>query len=714
MTVSQFYPLPVSDIRERYYPNLTNQTYLDHAGTTIYSSLTLDKIHEALSKTLLANPHSLSSASRDTAGLVEETRCKILNIFHADPAEYDIVFTLNATHAIKIAGSLVRDAAKNAFNYYYNINCHTSLIGLRALAAKYSTFDDISSFKPIEHKEGEKLPKLNLVSWTGQSNFNGQKFPLSWCKQFRGQLDNCYTLFDASALATSDPPDLSDSRNSPDFVVLSFYKIFGLPDIGALILKRSTAQKLVDKRVYFGGGTIEALTVEEPFCRRSSQLHQSLEDGTIPIHAILELSLAIDSHLQIYGSFENVHMHTDKIREYAVSKLKQLKFESTGGKMLQIYDWPGAQHGPVIAFSLLSSSGEPVGYYGFGKLASARDISLRTGTLCNIGGVQKFLDRTNEEIKADYEKGHRCGDILDIIDGKPTGVIRVSFGAMTMISEIDTLISFIKEYMEDRSPADGEIIAGKTHELVVKGLMVYPIKSCPGYQIPEGKKWKLTENGFEWDRAFVLLDLMTQKPLLLKNNPRMALLSCRVDPESQMIHVRDRTSKSKVSFSVNLANYTTRQMGDFQAILDRRIVDFFSQHMKIGCTLAQLTTEKQMQNKTAFLLVNERSMRQVSNDDSLISRFRANIVVDSVSPYIEDKLSVLTDTDSGVSLRKVCKCDRCYMITVSDKGSRDTSLLVKLSKERKERGKVYFGVNLDVEDVGDNFLRIGDRIVGKE
>lgn len=54
------------------------------------------------------------------------------------------------------------------------------------------------------------------------------------------------------------------------------------------------------------------------------------------------------------------------------------------------------------------------------------------------------------------------------------------------------------------------------------------------------------------------------------------------------------------------------------------------------------------------------------------------------------------------------------MITVSDKGSRDTSLLVKLSKERKERGKVYFGVNLDVEDVGDNFLRIGDRIVGKE
>ncbi|EIF45201.1 molybdenum cofactor sulfurase protein [Brettanomyces bruxellensis AWRI1499] len=267
-------------------------------------------------------------------------------------------FSLNATHAIKIAASLVQDAAENSFNYYYNINCHTSLIGLRTLAAKYATFDDISSFEPVEDKDG-KHPALNFVSWTGQSNFNGQKFPLGWCKELRRRLDHCYTLYDASALSTSDPPDLSDANNSPDFVVMSFYKIFGMPDIGALILRRSTAKKLVEKRRYFGGGTIDALTIEEPFCRRSKQLHQSLEDGTIPIHAILELSVAIDSHYQIFGSFNSIRLHTDEIRKYAIGKLKQLKYGETGRSMLQIYDWPGAKHGPIIAFSLLSPAGDP-------------------------------------------------------------------------------------------------------------------------------------------------------------------------------------------------------------------------------------------------------------------------------------------------------------------------------------------------------------------
>lgn len=713
MTISEFYPLPVSEIREKYYPNLANQTYLDHAGTTVYSSLTLDKIHEVLSKTLLANPHSLSSASRDTASLVEETRYKILSIFHADPAEYDIVFSLNATHAIKIAASLIQDAAENSFNYYYNINCHTSLIGLRTLAAKYATFDDISSFEPVEDKDGNH-PALNFVSWTGQSNFNGQKFPLGWCKEFRRRLDHCYTLYDASALSTSDPPDLSDANSSPDFVVMSFYKIFGMPDIGALILRRSTAKQLVEKRRYFGGGTIDALTIEEPFCRRSKQLHQSLEDGTIPVHAILELSVAIDSHYQIFGSFNSIRLHTDEIRKYAICKLKQLKYGNTGRRMLQIYDWPGAKHGPIIAFSLLSPAGDPIGYYGFGKLASARNISLRTGTLCNIGGIQKFLDRTNEDIRQDYEKGHKCGDILDIIDGKPTGVIRVSFGAMTMISEIDTLVKFITEYLKDSNLNIEEGNSGEKQELVVKSLTVYPIKSCPGYRIPEGRKWKLTKHGFEFDRSFVLLDLLTQKPLLLKNNPRMALLDCRVDPEKHMLYVRDKRGGNKLWVSTKIRRYKTKQMGDFIAISERKMVKFFSDVMSIGCTLAGFVTEKQMQNKTAFLLVNERSMRQVSKDDSLISRFRANIVVDSAHPYIEDKLSVLTDMDSGVVLKKRCKCDRCYMITVSDKGSRDPSLLVELSKERKQKGKVYFGVNIDVENVGYRYMRVGDRIVGEE
>jgi selenocysteine lyase/cysteine desulfurase len=63
-----------------------------------------------------------------------------------------------------------------------------------------------------------------------------------------------YTLLDAAALATTAPLDLSDAATAPDFTAISFYKIFGFPNIGALIVRKASAHVLNNRR-YFGGGT---------------------------------------------------------------------------------------------------------------------------------------------------------------------------------------------------------------------------------------------------------------------------------------------------------------------------------------------------------------------------------------------------------------------------------------------------------------------------
>lgn len=61
-------------------------------------------------------------------------------------------------------------------------------------------------------------------------------------------------LLDAASLVSTSPLDLSLYK--PDFVTISFYKIFGYPTgLGALIVKNSSSH-LLSERKYFGGGTV--------------------------------------------------------------------------------------------------------------------------------------------------------------------------------------------------------------------------------------------------------------------------------------------------------------------------------------------------------------------------------------------------------------------------------------------------------------------------
>lgn len=42
------------------------------------------------------------------------------------------------------------------------------------------------------------------------------------------------------------------------------------------------------------------------------------------------------------------------------------------------------------------------------------------------------------------QAGHVCGDMKDVIDGKPTGAIRMSVGYMTSRRELDSLLRLIR------------------------------------------------------------------------------------------------------------------------------------------------------------------------------------------------------------------------------------------------------------------------------
>lgn len=83
-------------------------------------------------------------------------------------------------------------------------------------------------------------------------------------------------------------------------------------------------------------------------------------------------------------------------------------------------------------------------------MASLYNIHLRTGCFCNTGACQKFLNLSNKQVKDNLSAGHVCGDDVDLIDGKPTGSVRISFGYVSNFADARKFLNFIKECFLER------------------------------------------------------------------------------------------------------------------------------------------------------------------------------------------------------------------------------------------------------------------------
>ena len=70
----------------------------------------------------------------------------------------------------------------------------------------------------------------------------------------------------------------------PDFVCVSFYKLFGYPTgLGALLARRDSLKILAEGKTYFGGGTVEMHLVDKPRHQpRTAFPEEYFEDGTLP------------------------------------------------------------------------------------------------------------------------------------------------------------------------------------------------------------------------------------------------------------------------------------------------------------------------------------------------------------------------------------------------------------------------------------------------
>lgn len=558
-------------LRATEFARIGDAVYLDHAGATLHSERQLSDVMALLNGNLYGNPHSQNESSTRASDGLRRAREVTLRHFNTSAQQYDIIFTANATAALKLVGESFPWSDSSEFAY--TVQNHNSVLGIREYAAEHG-----AQFSALEYdalltqltetqagntvsrsssiSQGEK-PTHSLFAFPGECNFSGQKLDLRLIDLFHSgrsgraaSTGEWCVLLDAAKLAATSSFDLS--KYPVDFMCISFYKMFGYPTgLGALLVRRDRAPLL--RRTYFGGGTVGAAISDQRFHVLRAETDGRFEDGTVSFLSIAALPVGF-AQLRRLG-MDNISEHTHALAVYTHDAMAALCHSDQGADepVVKFYGYSAdpSKHGSVLNFNLLrpaSSGGGFVGYREVEKLASIHGIHLRTGGFCNPGASQAYLQLSHAQVKEHVERGHVCWDDHDLIDGVPTGSIRISFGYMNKLSDAKRFVAFIAKYfvakpvqpeaarVQQTTPAGG-CIAGS--EISVSQVRVYPIKSCAAMEV---QTWPIGPNGLLYDREWVVVD-STGAALSLKNEARLTLIKPSIDISRGLLTIRLEESR---------------------------------------------------------------------------------------------------------------------------------------------------------------------------
>jgi len=115
---------------------------------------------------------------------------------------------------------------------------------------------------------------------------------------------------------------------------------------------RKDSGHILQWRKYFGGGTVDmVLCVQAAWHARKDyttddhyELHDQLEDGTLPFHSIIALGIALDVHEQLYGSMHRISAHTAYLIKSLFDGLSSLAYPD-GRPLCSIYHDAAAVYG---------------------------------------------------------------------------------------------------------------------------------------------------------------------------------------------------------------------------------------------------------------------------------------------------------------------------------------------------------------------------------
>jgi selenocysteine lyase/cysteine desulfurase len=453
----------LDELRRTEYSRLDAQdhVYLDYTGGGMYADSQVRAHMELLFHHVLGNPHSVSLTSSETTRLVESARRAVLAYFRADE-QYTAIFTLNASGALKHVGeSFPFERGGRLLLAFDN---HNSVNGIREFAQAHGASYDyapllVPDLRLDRAALSERLAAAdrevpNLFAYPAQSNFSGVKHPLDLIDE--GHAHGWHVLLDAAAFVPTNRLDLS--VYTPDFVTVSFYKMFGYPTgVGCLLARKSALAVL--RRPWFAGGTVNFATVQGR-AHILSPGEAGFEDGTLDYLSVPAVEIGL-RHLEHIG-IETINTRVQSLAGWLLARLLDLR-HANGRHMVRIYGPAAMKHrGATVTMNFYDPDGHLVDYRRVEELASERRISLRTGCFCNPGAGEAAESLTEADMRAAMAAGpdmnlSRFVQLMQTRGGKGAGAIRASFGLASTIGDAARFLAFAEDLRDQTRLTLGDV-----------------------------------------------------------------------------------------------------------------------------------------------------------------------------------------------------------------------------------------------------------------
>jgi selenocysteine lyase/cysteine desulfurase len=431
------------------YLDAAGHVYLDYAGAGLPAQGQLAEHAERVRGRCFGNPHSENPASTASTELIERTRLAVLAHFNAPPEEYAAIFTPNATGACRLVGEAYPFSPLTRL--VLTQDNHNSVNGIREFARSRGTVTQYVPFcSPDLRVDDDAIRQAlstssrGLLAYPAQSNFSGVQHPLHWIQTAH---EHGYdVLLDAAAYVPTNRLDLSVVK--PDFVPVSWYKVFGYPTgVGCLIARREALARL--RRPWFAGGSVYLASALADWHTLAGD-EAGFEDGTLSFLQIPDVEAGL-SWVNGIG-IDRIHQRVTSLTGWLLGRLALLR-HGNGEPMARIYGPASIRdRGATVAFNLLDPDGNIVDERAVARETAAAGISIRTGCFCNPGALEAAFDLS----RADWRRALRgtaatTDQYLDLLGMPSGGALRASMGLASNLHDVQRFVAFAEATYQDRT-----------------------------------------------------------------------------------------------------------------------------------------------------------------------------------------------------------------------------------------------------------------------
>lgn len=435
--------------KEYRFLDARGHVYLDYTGAGLPAGAQLAAHADRLRADCFGNPHSDNPTSSAATTLVDRARAAVLSYFNASPEEYAVIFTPNATGACRLVAEAYPFDADT--HLVLTTDNHNSVNGIReyaragGAATRYVPPDSADLRVSVDAVRRALGTGRGLFAYPAQSNFSGVQHPLSWVPL--AQAYGYDVLLDAAAYVPTNRLDLGAVH--PDFVPISWYKVFGYPTgVGCLVARWEALARL--RRPWFSGGTIKVVSARGDWHVPAGD-ESAFEDGTLNFHAIPDVTVGL---AWIEGIGINlIHERVACLTGWLLDRLEGLCHRD-GSPLVRVYGPRDAdRRGAIVTLNILDPAGKIIDERAVARDAAAWNISLRTGCFCNPGAGEGAFAIDDDLLTGPIARPElTIDDYLPILGLPSGGAVRVSLGLVSNIDDVELFIRFVAETYRDRVP----------------------------------------------------------------------------------------------------------------------------------------------------------------------------------------------------------------------------------------------------------------------